>query len=79
VDGRAAVEWRRVLDAAPGFGGAEATRRRGPDWLQAEMAVAGLRGRGRAAFPLWTKREAALAQPAPGWWWSTAPRTNPGA
>jgi len=59
------VEERRVLNAAAGFGGAEETLRRGSQWLQAEVAVAGIRGRGGAAFPLWTKWEAALAQPGP--------------
>jgi len=65
VEAPAAVECRRILDCAAGFGGAEETRRQGADWLLAEMAVAGLRGRGGAAFPLWTKWEAALAHPAP--------------
>jgi NADH-quinone oxidoreductase subunit F len=59
------LETRRVLDAAAGFGGVEEARRHGPDWLRAEVAVAGIRGRGGAAFPLWTKWEAALAQPGP--------------
>jgi NADH-quinone oxidoreductase subunit F len=60
-----AVEHRRILDAEDGFGGLEEARRRGSDWFTAEVAVAGLRGRGGAAFPLWTKWEAALAQPGP--------------
>ena len=55
----------RLLDAAAGFGGAEQARRKGPDWLRAEVAASGLRGRGGAAFPLWTKWEAALAEPGP--------------
>jgi NADH-quinone oxidoreductase subunit F len=57
------LEQRRLLDAAAGFGGVEETGRWGPDWLRAEVAGAGLRGRGGAAFPLWTKWEAALARP----------------
>lgn len=59
------MEERRLLGAAAGLGGVEAVRRRGAEWLRAEVAVAGLRGRGGAAFPLWTKWEAALAQPGP--------------
>src|SRR5207248_1231682 len=65
LDGPAAVECRRILDAATGFVGVEEVRRRGPEWLRAEVAVAGIRGRGGAAFPLWTKWETALAQPGP--------------
>jgi len=48
-----------------GFGGVEQALAKGPEWLRGEVAVAGLRGRGGAAFPLWTKWEAALAQPGP--------------
>jgi len=59
------LEERRLLAAAAGFGGAEAARRRGGEWLRAEVARSGLRGRGGAAFPVWTKWEAALAQPGP--------------
>ncbi|HEV7865862.1 MAG TPA: hypothetical protein VGR20_24415, partial [Acidimicrobiia bacterium] len=59
------MEQRRVLDAAAGFGGVERARRQGPEWLRAEVAVAGIRGRGGAAFPLWTKWDAALTQPGP--------------
>ncbi|HEY4411129.1 MAG TPA: NADH-ubiquinone oxidoreductase-F iron-sulfur binding region domain-containing protein [Acidimicrobiia bacterium] len=59
------MEERRLLDAAAGFGGAEEARSRGAERLRAEVAVAGLRGRGGAAFPLWTKWEAALARPGP--------------
>ena len=59
------MEARRVLDAAPGFGGVEEARSRGADRLRAEVAAAGLRGRGGAAFPLWTKWEAARARPGP--------------
>ncbi len=60
-----ATEERRVLGAAAGFNGATETLRRGPEWLRAEVAVAGIRGRGGAAFPLWVKWEAALARPGP--------------
>jgi NADH-quinone oxidoreductase subunit F len=59
------LEERRLLAAAAGCGGFEAVRRRGGEWLQAEVATAGLRGRGGAAFPLWTKWQAALARPGP--------------
>ena len=59
------MEEQRVLGAAAGFDGAEQTLRKGGEWLRAEVATAGLRGRGGAAFPVWTKWEAALARPAP--------------
>ena len=59
------MEERRLLDAAAGFGGVEGARRAGAGWLRAEVAGSGLRGRGGAAFPLWTKWEAALARPGP--------------
>jgi NADH-quinone oxidoreductase subunit F len=55
----------RLLDAAAGFGGVDQARAKGADWLRGEVAGAGLRGRGGAAFPLWTKREAALARGGP--------------
>ena len=57
------MEEQRVLGAAAGFDGAEQTLRKGGEWLRAEVATAGLRGRGGAAFPVWTKWEAALARP----------------
>src|SRR5207237_9109063 len=59
------MEEQRGLGAAAGFDGAEQTLRKGGEWLRAEVATAGLRGRGGAAFPVWTKWEAALARPAP--------------
>ena len=59
------MEERRVLDAPAGFGGVEQALAKGAEWLRGEVAVAGLRGRGGAAFPLWTKWEAALARPGP--------------
>src|SRR2546422_20963 len=59
------MEERRVLGAAAGFDGAGQTLQKGGEWLRAEVATAGLRGRGGAAFPVWTKWEAALARPAP--------------
>ena len=59
------MEERRVLDATAGYGGLDEARSRGPEWLRGEVAAAGLRGRGGAAFPVWAKWEAALARPGP--------------
>ncbi|MGH9036999.1 MAG: NADH-quinone oxidoreductase subunit F, partial [Acidimicrobiia bacterium] len=48
-----------------GHQGLEQVRDKGAGWLREEISASGLRGRGGAAFPLATKWEAALSQPAP--------------
>jgi NADH-quinone oxidoreductase subunit F len=48
-----------------GYEGLERVRAKGAGWLREEISASGLRGRGGAAFPLATKWEAALSQPAP--------------
>ncbi|MGH9035679.1 MAG: NADH-ubiquinone oxidoreductase-F iron-sulfur binding region domain-containing protein [Acidimicrobiia bacterium] len=48
-----------------GYQGLEQVRDKGAGWLREAISASGLRGRGGAAFPLATKWEAALSQPAP--------------